>query len=120
MNDPKKPTPEPQRVSHPNPNTPPMEAPPRPQTEYEKNVPHNPDPSVAVSKSGKSGEGSYEGTKQYQAGYDEFAQQTSPDDALKKAKAIDVDDPSLKQAEERARTSHNGGPGGRISAPSIH
>lgn len=113
MNDPNKPTPEPQRVSNPNPNTPPMEAPPRPQTEYEKNVPHNPDQSVAVSKSGKGGEGSYEGTKQYQEGYDSFARQTSPEDALKKAREINPDDPSLEQAEQRARA-------GRVSAPSVH
>jgi hypothetical protein len=118
LNDPKKPMEEPQRVSNPNPNTPPMEAPSRPQTEYEKNVPHSPDQSVAMKNDGK-GEGSYEGTKQYQDGYKKFSEETSPDDAVKKAEQINPNDPSLKQAEQRGKSS-NGGTGGRISVPSIH
>lgn len=111
MNDPKKnPGQEPQRVSSPNE----MPSQSKPPTEFEKNVPHGDTP---VSMSGKGGEGSYEGTKKYREGYDKFAQQTSPEDAQKKAEKIDANDASLKQAEQRGK---NGGTGGRISAPSIH
>lgn len=110
MNDPNKPN-EPQRVSNPE-QTPPMETPPMPATEYEKNVPHAPDQSTAMSQSGKGGEGSYEGTKQYQEGYKKFSQQTSPNDAIQKANKINPNDPSLKQAEQQGKQ--------RVSAPSIH
>ena len=120
MNDPNKPNEEPRRVSNPNPQTPPIEEPPMPGTEYEKNVPHQPEPSTAVSKSGEAGEGSYQGTRQYLEGYEKFAEKTSPENALKKAKEIDSADPSLKQAEKSGRIAQNGGTGGRISAPSIH
>jgi hypothetical protein len=126
MNDPKKPTEEPRRTSQPNElpgQTPPMEAPPRPGTEYERNVPHNPDQSVA--KTGEGGEGSYKGTRQYQEGYEQFSRDTSPDDAMRKASEIDPDDPELLKAARVGKTSSesskkNGGTGGRISAPSIH
>lgn len=105
MNDPNKQ--QPQRVSNPTP-----EQPPAP-SEYEKNVPHAPEQPVAISKSAKGGEGSYEGTKQYQQGYEKFAKQTSPDDAVKTATEINPNDPSLKQAEQRGKS-------GRTSSPSIH
>ena len=108
MNDPKNPNEEPQRVSQPEKQTPPMEAP-------EKTVPHESGQPVAMT--GESGEGSYEGTRKYREGYDKFSQKTSPDDAQKKAEKIDPNDPSLKQAEQRGKS---GGTGGRISAPSIH
>jgi hypothetical protein len=116
VNDPKK-QPEPQRVSNPQ-QEPPMEAPQNPQTEYEKSVPHSTEKTtLSVSQDGKGGEGSYQGTKQYQDGYKKFSKETSPDDAMKKANDINPNDASLKQAEQRGK---NGGTGGRISAPSIH
>lgn len=111
MNDPNKPNEEPRRVSQPSQN-PPVQAPGNPPSEYERNVPHNPDPSVAMTAD--KGEGSYEGTRKYQEGYKKFSQQTSPDDARKKAEKIDTNDPSLKQAEQRGKSA------GRVSAPSIH
>lgn len=123
MSDPKTPQ-EPRRVSQPGqtpgqePNeipggTPPVEAPSTPQTEYEKHVPHSPNQPVAHT--GKSGEGSYEGTRKYAEGYDEFARTTTPDTAVAKAKKIDPDDPSLRKAEERAKHAAE-----RTSSSSIH
>jgi hypothetical protein len=112
MNDPKTPTEEPRRVSNPQPGeTPPMEAPSTPQTEYEKEVPHSPNQPVA--KMGKTGEGSYEGTKQYDEGLEKFTETHSNEDTIKTAKKIDVDDPALKKAEKKARE-------GRVSSSSIH
>jgi hypothetical protein len=67
----------------------------------------------AVSKSGKGGEGSYEGTKKYQEGFEKFAEDTSADEAVKKAGEINPDDASLKKAEQRGKD-------GRTSAHSIH
>lgn len=115
MNDPKKPNEEPRRVSQPDEmpgQTPPMEAPSRPGIEYEKNVPHEPGQPIAMT--GDKGEGSYTGTKKYQEGYKKFSQQTSPEDARKKAAKIDPNDPSLKEAEQRGKDA------GRVTSPSIH
>jgi hypothetical protein len=113
MNDPKTPSQEPRRVSNPQPGeAPPMEAPPQgPQTEYEKEVPHSPNQPVA--KMGGKGEGSYEGTKQYDEGLEKFSETNSNEDTIKRAKSIDVDDPALKKAEKKARE-------GRVSSASIH
>lgn len=107
MNEPKKQ--EPQQPENPQTRTP-----SNPTSEFEKNIPHNDDNTVAMSQEGVSGEGSYRGTKQYQDGYKKFSQQTSPDDAVKKATKIDPNDPSLEQAERQGKGA------GRASAPSVH
>jgi hypothetical protein len=67
----------------------------------------------AIARKGKYGEGSYEGTREYAEGYEEFAQSTSPDESVEKGKKIDTNDPALKEAEERAKR-------GRTSSTSIH
>ena len=94
MTDPKKPM-EPQRTSQPQ--TPPDETPSHPGTEYEKNVPHTPEQPVAMS--GESGEGSYQGTREYLEGYERFSESHSPEETVREAKKINPDDPKLKEAE---------------------
>lgn len=118
MNDPKNPNQEPRRTSQPQQpgNEPPMEAPTSPATEFEKNVPH-PGANQPVAKAGESGEGSYKGTEQYTEGYKKFAQQTSPDEALKKAKQIDPNDPKLREANEKGKAKASDVE--RASSPSL-
>lgn len=109
---PKKPRPpqtEPQHVSNP-PNTPPLEAPSTPKTEYENEVPHSGNEPIA--KLGKTGEGSYEGTRQYDEGLEQFTEGHDPDASSDDARKIDPDDPELKRAERRAKD------GPRPSSPS--
>jgi hypothetical protein len=74
----------------------------------------NEEPGQPIAKTGKKGEGSYEGTKKYQEGYQKFSQQTSPEDARKRAEKIDPNDPSLKEAEKRGKEA-----GERLSSPSV-
>ncbi|MGZ3420875.1 MAG: hypothetical protein ACXVEE_23565 [Polyangiales bacterium] len=112
MNDPKQPNQEPRRVSNPQPSQPPpIETPSAPQTEYEKEVPHSPNQPVA--KTGTKGEGSYEGTRQYDEGLEKFTETHSNEETIQAAKKIDPNDPALKQAEKKARE-------GRVSSSSIH
>jgi len=113
MNDPSKPNQEPRRVSQPNQPSQPQKTKPveAPGSEYEKEVPHSGEPPVAHT--GKFGEGSYEGTREYAEGYEEFARSTSPDESVKKGQEIDPNDPVLKEAEERAKSA-------RVSSTSIH
>jgi hypothetical protein len=120
-----KPT-EPQRTSQPQPGEKPMEAPQQPNTEYERNVPHQGNEPIAHT--GKSGEGSYEGTKQYDDGLDAFTKNHPVDESIEAGKKIDVNDPSLKAAEEKGKAPAKSGgerkptmspDQGRTSSPSI-
>ncbi|GAC1352307.1 MAG: hypothetical protein NVSMB1_13890 [Polyangiales bacterium] len=100
MNDPKKtPAETPQRTSQPHPPSPPMEAPPMPQTEYERSVPHGGEAPIAHKK-GASGEGSYEATEQYNKGLKNFSKQHSVDESVREGKLINPNDADLKKAEE--------------------
>lgn len=115
MNDPKTPNQEPRRTSQPGKKTnEPRETPgtkAAPATEYEKDVPHTGEQPVAYT--GKSGEGSYEGTREYSEGYEEFASHTSAEESVEKGKKIDPNEPSLKDAEQRAKRGQ-----ARVSRPS--
>jgi hypothetical protein len=86
--------------------TPPNEAPPSPATEYEKHVPH--DPNQPVARAGTVGEGSYEGTRAYDDGLEQFSKDVSPEEAVQRARKIDVDDPELKDAERRGKAHEHG------------
>jgi hypothetical protein len=111
---PMQPNQQPQRTSQPMQpgQTPPNETPASPDTEYERNVPHTTDQPVA--QTGKHGEGSYEGTKQYDQGLEEFGKKNPPDESVRRGKQIDTDDPALREAEKRAKA----GDTGRVSTPS--
>ena len=151
MQEPKKePQEEPRRTSQPNPGQQPMtpmEPPTAPGTEYEKQVPHQgnqpiaessassnsgPNPrltgadSRAIGKMGQSGEGSYEGTRDYDEGLEKFTQSHPPDESVRKGKQIDPNDPELAKAEaigksKQANVAHEGRKSGdgRASAPSV-
>lgn len=146
MNDPKKqPQEEPRRTSQPSPGEQPMtpmEAPSSPNTEFEKQVPHQgnapiagasersipgPNPrlagadSPAIAKTGKVGEGSYEGTRQYDEGIEAFSKKNPVEQSMKDAKKIDTNDPSLKKAEQVGKSKQaNVTSEGRTSSASIH
>lgn len=95
---------EPQRTSQPtqpNQPPPPMEMPGQPNTEYEKQVPH--EGNQPIARVGEGGEGSYEGTQKYDNGLDQFSKQNSPEQSFEKGRKIDVDDPALKQAEQAGK-----------------
>jgi hypothetical protein len=140
INDPNKKPIEPQRTSQPNPQEQPMtpmEAPGTPSTEYEKQVPHQGNRPIAhgggaamptssprgsssdaVSRTGKSGEGSYEGTRDYDDGLAKFSKEHSPEESVERGKKIDPNDPELKRAEEAGK--RKGMDGQRRSSPSVH
>jgi len=123
MNDPKKqPQEEPRRTSQPNPGEQPMtpmEAPSTPNTEFEKQVPHQ--GNMPIAKTGKVGEGSYEGTRQYDEGLEEFSKKSSPEQSVQQAKKIDPDDPELKRAEQIGKSKQaNMSSERRTSSASIH
>lgn len=100
---PTNPNEEPRRTSQPNQpgQTPPQEAPQRPETEWEKHVPHAPNQPVA--KTGKYGEGSYEATRQYDEGVERFSKDVPPEEAIRRAKSNDPDDPELREAERKGK-----------------
>ncbi len=123
-----KPT-EPQRTSQPQQpgETPmPVESPPQPGTEYERNVPHQGNEPIAHT--GKGGEGSYEGTKQYDDGLDAFTKKHPVEESIESGRKIDMNDPTLKAAEEKGKAPAKSGGDrkpaiapdqGRASSPSV-
>jgi hypothetical protein len=124
--DPKHKPEEPQRTSQPHPGETPIEAPDQPDTEYERNVPHQ--GSEPIAHMGTSGEGSYEGTKQYDDGLDAFSKQHSVDESIEAGRKIDTNDPALKAAEEKGKAPMKRGGDrkptmqpdeGRASTPSV-
>ena len=121
----KKPT-EPQRTSQPQPGETPMEAPQQPNTEYERNVPH--EGNEPIARTATSGEGSYEGTQKYDNGIDQFSKQHSVQESIEAGRKIDTNDPELKAAEEKGKAPAKAGgerkpamapDQGRTSTPSI-
>lgn len=118
MNDPNKKPLEPQRTSQPTPDQPPnpMEAPATPNTEYEHQVPHEGNQPIARTAKG-GGEGSYEGTRQYDDGLAAFTKTHSVDQSIREGKQIDTSDPELKNAEKIGKAK--GTDQERRSSPSI-
>lgn len=122
--DPKNPE-QPRRTSQPTPQqpdqpSPPMEAPGNPNTEYERQVPHEGNQPIARTATG--GEGSYEGTQRYDNGMDQFSKQHSLEDSIADAKQIDTSDPALGKAEKQAKQGPAKGKADkeRASIPSVH
>jgi hypothetical protein len=77
-------------------------------------TPPNPPPgNEAIAKRGKYGEGSYEATRRYDDGLEQFSKSHPVDESMKDAKKIDTDDEELKRAERKAKE------GPRPSAPSV-
>jgi len=113
--------PRPSQPQAPPPQTPPNEAPETPNTEYEREVPHT--GSQPIARTADGGEGSYEGTRQYDEGLEQFTQEHSPDESLREASEIDPDDPELVRALEEGKRPRPSKPqiepdAGRRSAPS--
>ena len=118
MHEPKKEPEQPQRTSQPNPGEQPMtpmEAPTSPGTEFEHQVPHQGNQPIA--RSGTSGEGSYEATRQYDEGLEKFTESHPPDESLRDAQSIDPNDPELKKAEQIGKSKRSSEP--RVSSPSV-
>jgi hypothetical protein len=57
----------------------------------------------AIARTGTVGEGSYEATRAYEEGFQEFSEVHSAEESIADADEIDLDDPELARAEKAGK-----------------